>query len=162
MIWIKEKNMYHSVSSNHEIHSRISYMLGSIRMIFIFRVKSKMKNQRIGFSYLRVYGIKDTLDIDLEDLISEGHNRIFIGKVGNFCPIKPGCNGGLLVREAVDTNGNVKYDSATGASGYRWLEAEMVKELGREDDIDLRYFDRLADAAVKEISKYGDFEEFVA
>ena len=63
MIWIKEKNMYHSVSSNHEIHSRISYMLGSIRMIFIFRVKSKMKNQRIGFSYLRVYGIKDTLDI---------------------------------------------------------------------------------------------------
>ena len=105
---------------------------------------------------------KDTLDIDLEDLISEGHNRIFIGKVGNFCPIKPGCNGGLLVREAVDTNGNVKYDSATGASGYRWLEAEMVKELGREDDIDLRYFDRLADAAVKEISKYGDFEEFVA
>lgn len=105
---------------------------------------------------------KDTLDIDLEDLISEGHNRIFVGKVGNFCPIKPGCNGGLLVREAVDTNGNVKYDSATGASGYRWLEAEMVKELGREDDIDLRYFDRLADAAVKEISKYGDFEEFVA
>ena len=105
---------------------------------------------------------KDTLDIDLEDLISEGHNRIFIGKVGNFCPIKPGCNGGLLVREAIDTNGNVKYDSATGASGYRWLEAEMVKELGREDDIDLRYFDRLADAAVKEISKYGDFEEFVA
>ena len=105
---------------------------------------------------------KDTLDIDLEDLISEGHNRIFIGKVGNFCPIKPGCNGGLLVREAVDTNGNVKYDSATGASGYRWLEAEMVKELGREEDIDLRYFDRLADAAVKEISKYGDFEEFVA
>lgn len=105
---------------------------------------------------------KDTLDIDLEDLISKGHNRIFIGKVGNFCPIKPGCNGGLLVREAVDTNGNVKYDSATGASGYRWLEAEMVKELGREEDIDLRYFDRLADAAVKEISKYGDFEEFVA
>ena len=105
---------------------------------------------------------KDTLDIDLEDLISEGHNRIFIGKVGNFCPIKPGCNGGLLVREAVDTNGKIKYDSATGASGYRWLEAEMVKELGREDDIDLRYFDRLADAAVKEISKYGDFEEFVA
>ena len=55
--------MYHFVSSNHEIHLRISYMLGSIRMIFIFRVKSKMKNQRIGFSYLRVYGIKDTLDI---------------------------------------------------------------------------------------------------
>ena len=105
---------------------------------------------------------KDTLDIDLEDLISEGHNRIFIGKVGNFCPIKPGCNGGLLVRESVDKNGKSKYDSATGASGYRWLEAEMVKELGREDDIDLRYFDRLADAAVKEISKYGDFEEFVA
>lgn len=125
------------------------------------------RSNRPGYEYTKkelalLDEFKDTLDIDLEDLISEGHNRIFIGKVGNFCPIKTGCNGGLLQREGVDKNGNVKYDSATGASGYRWLEAEMVKELGKEDDIDLRYFDALADAAVKEISKYGNFEEFVA
>lgn len=63
MIGVKEENMYHSVSANHEIHSWISYTPGPIRMIFIFRVKSEMKNQRIGFSNLRVYGIKDTLDI---------------------------------------------------------------------------------------------------
>ena len=54
MIGIKEENMYHSASANHEIHSWISYTPGSIRMIFIFRVKSEMKNQRIGFSNLQV------------------------------------------------------------------------------------------------------------
>lgn len=36
---------------------------------------------------------------NLKKLISNGHSYIFIGKVGQFCPIKPGCGGGLLMRE---------------------------------------------------------------
>ena len=86
----------------------------------------------------------------------------FVGRVGNFCPIKPGCGGAELLRESKDKDGNVKYASATGAKGYFWLEAEAVKLLGKEDDIDRSYYDRLVDDAVETISQYGDFEWFVA
>ena len=93
----------------------------------------------------------------LTEKIAEGHNYIFVGKVGQFCPIKPGCGGGLLVREK-----DGKYSAATGSKGYRWLESEMVKELSKEDTIDRSYYDRLVDDAVDTISKYGDFEWFVS
>jgi hypothetical protein len=92
----------------------------------------------------------------------EFHNYRFIGKVGSFCPIKPGCGGGELLREGKDKEGNIKYHSATGAKDYRWLEAEMVKTLGKEDDIDRSYYDKQVDTAVETISKYGDFEWFVS
>ena len=55
-----------------------------------------------------------------------------------------------------------KYYAATGSKGYRWLEAEMVKELGKEADIDEQYYISLVDDAVETISKYGDFERFVS
>ena len=94
---------------------------------------------------------------ELMPLIEEGHNYRFIGKVGQFCPIKPGRGGGLLCREK-----DGKYYSATGAQGYRWLESEVVKELEREDDIDRSYYDKLVDDAVSTIIAYGDFEWFVS
>lgn len=97
-----------------------------------------------------------------EDLPDGEHNYKFVGRVGNFCPIKPGCGGAELVREAKDKEGNVKYDSVTGAKNYRWLEAEMVKTLGKENDIDRSYYDKLVDDAVEAISEYGDFEWFVS
>ena len=40
-------------------------------------------------------------------------------------------------------------------------EGEMVRELHKENDIDYEYHRKLVDEAVKEISKYGDFEWFV-
>ena len=79
-----------------------------------------------------------------------------------FCPIKSGCGGGELLREAKDKDGNLKYSSATGAKGYRWMESEMVKELGKENDIDRSYYNKLVDDAVDSISQYGDFEWFVS
>lgn len=100
---------------------------------------------------------------ELGSEIEKGHNYIFIGKVGRFCPIKPGCGGGLLCREATDNKtGEKKYVSATGAKDYRWLESEMVKELGKENTIDRSYYDKLANDAIDEINKYGDFYQFVA
>ena len=42
-----------------------------------------------------------------------------------------------------------------------WLESEDVKNLGKEDDIDISYYDSLVDDAVKTISKYVNFNEFV-
>lgn len=38
----------------------------------------------------------------------------------------------------------------------------MVKELGKENDIDKRYYQGLVDDAVASISEYGDFEWFAA
>ena len=86
----------------------------------------------------------------------------FIGRVGQFCPIKPGCGGKELLRESKDKDGNVKYAAATGTKGYFWLESETVKLLGKEDDIDLSYYQRLVDEAKDAISQYGDFEWFVS
>ena len=94
---------------------------------------------------------------------AKGHNYIFVGRVGQFCPIKPGYGGGLLCRESVDKKtGEKKYDAATGTKGYRWLESETVKELNKQDAIDRSYYDAMVDTAVEDISKYGDFERFVS
>lgn len=89
--------------------------------------------------------------------IAEGHNYRFVGKVGQFCPMKGGYGAGLLMREK-----DGKYYAATGSKGYRWMESEMVKELGKEEGIDRSYYDKLVDEAVKTISQYGDFEWFVS
>jgi hypothetical protein len=86
----------------------------------------------------------------------------FIGRVGRFCPIKPGCGGQTLLREGKDREGNLKYSAATGSKGYLWLEAEAVKSMKKEDDIDRSYYDKMVDVAVEAISKYGDFEWFVS
>lgn len=90
-----------------------------------------------------------------EDLPEDEHKYHFVGKAGLFCPMKPGCGGGLLLREK-----DGKYYAVTGTKGYRWMEAEVVQELHKEDDIDQSYYMALVDAAVETISKYGDFEIF--
>ena len=74
-----------------------------------------------------------------------------------FCPVQPGTGGGILLREK-----DGKYYAATGSKGYRWLEAETVKTLGLEKNIDRSYYDNLVNDAVDAISQYGDFEWFVS
>ena len=86
----------------------------------------------------------------------------FVGRIGRFCPIKPGCGGKELLRESKDKDGNIKYGAATGTKGYFWLESETVKTLNKENDIDRSYYDKLVDDAVSAISQYGDFEWFVS
>ena len=118
----------------------------------------------------------------LEELISEGHDYQFVGKVGEFCPVKPGRGGGLLMREQ-----NGKYYAATGTTGYRWMESEVVmkkmqetveitdpesgekKEVAKVEDasdnldiIDRSYYTKLVDDAVETISKFGDVEWFTS
>lgn len=99
----------------------------------------------------------------LDAEIAKGHSYHFVGKVGQFCPIKPGCGGGVLLRETENKKTKEKgYAAATGSKGFRWLESEMVKELGKEADIDRTYYNNLVDEAVKSLSSYGDFERFIA
>lgn len=99
----------------------------------------------------------------LDEEIAKGHSYHFVGKVGQFCPIKPGCGGGILLRETENKKTKEKgYAAATGSKGYRWLESEMVRQLEKQNDIDRSYYNNMVDEAVKSLSKYGDFERFVA
>ena len=93
----------------------------------------------------------------LPEKIEEGHNMQFVGRVGQFTPILPGHNGGVLYR----VNDGKNY-AAAGSTGYRWLESETVRTLRKEDAIDRSFYDKLVDDAVDTISQYGDFEWFVS
>ena len=94
---------------------------------------------------------------ELNEKIAKGHNYIFVGKVGSFCPVRPGSGGGVLYREK-----DGKFYAVTGTKGYRWLEAEMIKTLGKESCIDISYYEKMVDEARKSISKFGDFDWFVS
>ena len=85
------------------------------------------------------------------------HDYVFIGKVGLFCPVVDGSGGGILLREK-----DGKYYAVGGTKGYRWLEAETVQVLQKENAINEAYYISLVDDAVAEIGKYGDFEQFVS
>ena len=105
--------------------------------------------------------LKDNPDADnddlraLKDVIGQGHNYIFVGRVGQFCPILKGCGGGELVSIRGES-----YYSVAGTKGYRFLESEMVKTLGKEKDIDESYFLKLATDAIDHISEFGDWDWF--
>ena len=103
---------------------------------------------------------KETEDISEEELnkaIAKGHDYHFVGRVGQFCPIKPGKGGGVLYR--VD---NDKYYAVTGTKGYRWLESEVIRGAHREEDIDRNYYDSLVNDAIETISFLGDYEWFIS
>ena len=127
--------------------------------------KTLFSKEEIVFNDLcETFEVKTALYLDTNENLPEGeHSYHFIGKVGQFCPVKSGVGGGILLREGKDKDGNQKFGAATGSKGYRWLESEMVynvKEL--RESIDRSYYDRLVDEAVKAISEYGDFEWFVS
>lgn len=91
----------------------------------------------------------------LRKMIAEGHNYVFVGKAGSFCPVKAGCGGGILVREK-----DGKFSAATGSKGYRWREGESLVNADRMDMIDMGYFKGLAETAREAIREYGDFDAF--
>ena len=127
--------------------------------------KTLFSKEEIVFNDLcETFEVKTALYLDTNENLPEGeHSYHFIGKVGQFCPVKSGVGGGILLREGKDKDGNQKFGAATGSKGYRWLESEMVynvKEL--RESVDRSYYDRLVDEAIKAISEYGDFEWFVS
>jgi len=86
-----------------------------------------------------------------EDL---NHRRMrHIGRTGRFVPVVQG--GGTLYRVKDD-----KYYAVSGTKGYRWMDAETAKSIP-DLQIDMSYFVKLADAAVKTIEQFGSFKEFV-
>ena len=79
----------------------------------------------------------------------------FIGKVGSFVPIKPERGGAELLR--MNSEGEIK-DAVVGTKGYRWKEAEMVRFMHQEQDVDTSYAEMLADEAKQAIEQFVDLE----
>lgn len=79
----------------------------------------------------------------------------FIGKVGAFVPIKPDRGGAELLR--MNSEGEIK-DAVVGTKGYHWKEAEMVRFMHQEQDVDTSYAEMLADEAKQAIEQYVDLE----
>lgn len=104
----------------------------------------------------------DVSDDDILKELSTLHSYKFIGRVGLFCPIKPGCGGGIMVREQRKLDGSIAMYAVTGTKGYRWLESEEVIGTEKEADIDLSYYDKLVNDAIDTISEFGDYEWFVS
>jgi hypothetical protein len=86
-----------------------------------------------------------------------GESPHFVGKAGAFVPVKEGTGGGRLMRGKEGI-----FHSASGAKGYFWKEASSVRDLGLDDNVDMTYFTRLADEAIENVSKFGDFEWFTS
>lgn len=102
--------------------------------------------------------VKSALYLDMNEDLPEGeHDYHFVGKIGQFCPIKPGCGGGQLMRVQND-----KYYAVTGTKNYRWMESEMVRNIGKEGDIDISYYESLVESAKKDLMVYGDLEWFLS
>ena len=114
---------------------------------FIFSDYCETKTVNVGNIYL---------DMN-ENLVGDEHDLQFIGKAGLFTPIKEGRGGGILYR--VD---NDKLYAIGGTKGYRWMESEMVRQLGKEDDIDVSYYEELAQNAINTIEKFVSMEKLTS
>lgn len=118
--------------------------------------------------YCEVFSVTSKLYLKYDDSMK------FVGTIGEFCPVLPDCDGGILVRESEDKkNGGVKYDAVQGTKlpwkvskgehdTFFWLESSDVKNMHKEGVIDERYFRHQIDNAVDVISKYCDFNWFVS
>ena len=101
---------------------------------------------------------KSAFYLDMNEKLPEGESMpVFVGRAAAFCPIKSGYGGGELKR--IESDGRLSY--ASGAKGYRFLEAETVRGTELEQFIDTSYFENLVCEAEKDISKFGDFHAFI-
>ena len=106
--------------------------------------------------------VSSELIADYEAEIAKGHNYIFVGRVGLFCPMIYGAGGGRLMRSTVNKKtGETGYSAVTGTKDYWWMESEMVETLGKQDLVNRDYYNKLVDDAVETIGKFGDPEWFI-
>lgn len=118
-----------------------------------FEDKCEVKSSKEGALYL-----------DFNEGMAEGeHNYRFIGKVGQFTPMKDGAGGAKLLAKREDKKtSETKYVNAPGATDYRWMESEMVRISNKQDLVDENFYISLVDDAKAAVSKYGDFEWFTS
>lgn len=114
--------------------------------------------------------VQTEIYLDFNEPNPDGHLYHFVGKVGSFVPVKPGAGGGLLMRKVnpdedievdVELTTEYKMSAVTGSKGYRWKEAELIKD-DYESQIDKTYYDTLVTDAKNHISEFCDYELFVS
>lgn len=117
--------------------------------------KKLFANEPIEFEdYTQTRQVKTAMYLKFED-----GSTHYVGRVGSFVPIKEGFGGGALLRE--NASGEIK-DSVTDTKGYFWKEAEVVKFLGEEQNVDTSYAENLADEARKTIEQFINFDTFTS
>lgn len=94
-----------------------------------------------------------TTSIHMNTGTDEEPEMRYIGRSGAFVPVSQG--GGTLWREK-----DGKYSALAGTKGYRFMEAETMKEVGLDGPIDYSYFRALSDKARDTIAKWTDPTEF--
>lgn len=85
-------------------------------------------------------------------------NMHFVGRIGRFVPVKAP-QGGTLYRVYEG-----KAYAVAGTKGYSWLDAELAQNMlrnGENLEIDMSYFEKLANDAFEAIDNYGPFPDFV-
>jgi hypothetical protein len=87
---------------------------------------------------------EDELDLD---------RMVFVGRTGTFVPVYEG--GATLYRVKDD-----KFYAVSGTKGYLWADAEVARRRGFKA-INMRYFEKLFQDAVKAIQQFGDLDEFL-
>ena len=102
--------------------------------------------------------IQGTMYLDREehekDEKLDHHRMRHLGRTGRFVPVLEA--GGTLYR-VKDEN----YYAVTGTKGHKWIEAELAKSMP-DLQIDMSYFEKLKDEAIKTIETFGSFQEFVS
>lgn len=97
--------------------------------------------------------------------IRKGDGYQFVGRVGEFVPVKEYYGGELLTHDLSDPDS--KWNSASGAKGYYWLEAEtvrgMIENMGIDMNtiIDFSYFEKMCDDAKNDLMVYGGYDTFM-
>lgn len=85
--------------------------------------------------------------------------RHFVGRTGRFMPVTKESGGGVLLRVTDE-----KDFAVAGTKGYFWIEDHIAKNKTKEDslEIDMAYFENLADEAQRTIEKFGNYDKFVS
>ena len=109
-----------------------------------FRDFCETKTVSVGDIYLDMNNDKENPDLR------------FVGRAGLFTPIIFGRGGGTLYRVSDD-----KLYALSGTKDYQWLESERVEVLDKQGDIDVSYYDRLCDEAIRTIENYVSYEKLI-
>lgn len=110
--------------------------------------------------------VKGAMYLDKAEMEEPDYTKMrHIGKTGLFVPVLSG--GGKLYRVNKDTDAEghdiEKYYAVSGTKGHLWMDADEASEANEKGnlEIDMSYFEKLKDDAVKTIEKFGNFDEFI-
>jgi hypothetical protein len=99
--------------------------------------------------------VKGTMYLDKEQHETPDYHAMrHLGRTGRFVPVLE--EGGVLYRV-----NDGKYYAVAGTKGHLWMDAETAKTLGKKLKIDMSYFEKLRDDALKTIEKFGSYKDFV-